>query len=217
LQNEASNTGNIVAGILNHIAKMVTQHIGTLRKYNAKLSQQSANSVDAGSALLFEPLSESMDAKHALLSQCFGRNKIDMRPRRCLTDCRSVVRIVLTSTTLYTVAAAEPFLKGPIPMWWIAKAAHLPGKTLAVGMAIWWLRGMAQDKPFKLTQKALDTLAVSPDAAYDGLRRLEAAGLVKVTRAPGQRATIDVLLASAKRKKPANRAALYKPDDGFND
>ena len=76
---------------------------------------------------------------------------------------------------------------------------------------------MAQDKPFKLTQKALDTLAVSPDAAYDGLRRLEKAGLVKVTRAPGQRATIDVLLASAKRKKPANSEALDKPDDGFND
>jgi len=82
---------------------MVTQNIGTLREYNAKLRQQSANSVDAGSALLFEPLSESMHAKHALLSQCFGRNKIDMRPRRCLTDCRSVVRIVLTSATLYTV------------------------------------------------------------------------------------------------------------------
>jgi len=118
---------------------------------------------------------------------------------------------------LEPVAATEPFLKGPIPIWWIEKAAHLPGKTLAVGMAIWWLRGMAQDKPFKLTQKALDTLAVSPDAAYDGLRRLETAGLIKVTRAPGQRATIDVLLASAKRKKAAKRAAPYKPDDGFND
>ena len=103
LQNEARNTGNIVAGIFNHIAKMVTQHLGTLREYNAKLRQQSANSVDAGSALLFETLSESMHAKHALLSQCFGRNKIDMRPRRCLTDCRSVVRIVLTRTTLYSV------------------------------------------------------------------------------------------------------------------
>jgi IS5 family transposase len=82
---------------------MVTQHIGTLREYNAKFRQQSANSVDAGSALLFEPLSESMHAKHALLSQRLGWNKIDMRPRRCLTDCRSVVRIVLTSAALYTV------------------------------------------------------------------------------------------------------------------
>ena len=58
---------------------------------------------------------------------------------------------------------------------------------------------------------------MSADPAYDGLRRLEMDGLVKVTRAPGQRATIDVLLASAKRKKPANKAALYKPDDGFSD
>ena len=110
---------------------------------------------------------------------------------------------------LEPVVATEPFLKGPIPMWWIEKAAHLPGKTLAVGLAIWWLRGMAQDKPFKLTQKALDTLAVSPDAAYDGLSRLEKAGLIKVTRAPGQRPTIDVLLASAKRKQAENKAALH--------
>ena len=115
----------------------------------------------------------------------------------------------LKTGLLEPVAATEPFLKGPIPMWWIDKAAHLPGKTLAVGLAIWWLRGMAQDKPFKLTQKALDTLAVSPDAAYDGLRRLEKAGLIKVTRAAGQRPTIDVLLASAKRKQAANKAALH--------
>ena len=110
---------------------------------------------------------------------------------------------------LEPVAVTEPFLKGPIPIWWIEKAAHLPGKALAVGMAIWWLRGMAQDKPFKLTQKALDMLAVSPDAAYDGLRRLETAGLIKVARAPGQRPTSDVLLASAKRKQAANKAALH--------
>ena len=84
LQDEASNTRNIIAGIFNHSAKLQTQHLRTLRKYNAKLCQQSAYSVDAGSTLLFETLSESMHTKHALLRQCFRWNKVHMRPRRCL-------------------------------------------------------------------------------------------------------------------------------------
>jgi hypothetical protein len=53
LQNEASNTDNIVAGVFHNISKTATQHNGTLRKYNAKLREQSVNLVDPESALLF--------------------------------------------------------------------------------------------------------------------------------------------------------------------
>jgi hypothetical protein len=86
-----------------------------------------------------------------------------------------------------------PFLKGPIPMAWLNATAKLPGKTLNVGIAIWWLAGMAKTKTFKLTGKALKQLEVSREAASDALKRLEARGLIRVQRSPGQRPTVEIL------------------------
>ena len=86
-----------------------------------------------------------------------------------------------------------PFLKGPIPMAWLSEAAKLPGKSLNLGIAIWWLAGMAKTKTFKLTGKALKQLEVSRDAASDALKRLEARGLIRVQRSPGQRPTVEIL------------------------
>jgi DNA-binding MarR family transcriptional regulator len=86
-----------------------------------------------------------------------------------------------------------PFLKGPIPIAWLNVAAKLPGKTLNVGIAIWWLAGMSKTTAFKLTGKSLNQLGVSRDAASDGLKRLEECGLVLVKRSPGQRPTVQIL------------------------
>ena len=86
-----------------------------------------------------------------------------------------------------------PFLKGPIPMAWLNAAARLPGKTLNVGLAIWWLAGMSNTTAFKLTRKALDQLAVSRDAASDGLKRLEDNGLILVKRSSGQRPIVEIV------------------------
>lgn len=97
-------------------------------------------------------------------------------------------------TGQYTDAPlSAPFLKGPIPMAWLSKAAKLPGKALNVGIAIWWLHGMSKTKPFKLTGKALDQLDISRDAASSALKRLEAQGLIRVQRAPGQRPAVEIL------------------------
>ena len=78
-------------------------------------------------------------------------------------------------------------------MAWLNATAKLPGKTLNVGIAIWWLAGMAKTKTFKLTGKALKQLEVSRDAASDALKRLEARGLIRVQRSPGQRPTVEIL------------------------
>jgi hypothetical protein len=88
------------------------------------------------------------------------------------------------------------FLRGPIPLGWLAKAAALPGKTLNVAVALWWRQGMARGKPFKLTQSALKYLNVERDAASAGLVRLELAGLIQVERRPGQRPTISILVSA---------------------
>ena len=78
-------------------------------------------------------------------------------------------------------------------MAWLSKAAQLPGKTLHVAMALWWLHGMAKGKPLKLTQKALDYFNVSRYAVRGGLALLERQGLIGVERKAGQRPTISIL------------------------
>jgi hypothetical protein len=86
-----------------------------------------------------------------------------------------------------------PFIRGPIPLAWLNAAAKLPGKTLNVGLAIWWLAGMSKTTAFKLTGKSLNQLGVSRDAASDALKRLEGNGLILVKRSPGQRPTVQIL------------------------
>ena len=86
-----------------------------------------------------------------------------------------------------------PFLKSPIPIPWLNAAAKLPGKTLNVGIAIWWLAGMSKTSAFKITSKALDQLGVSRDAASDGLKRLEDNGLILVKRSSGQRPIVEIV------------------------
>ena len=117
-----------------------------------------------------------------------------------------VKRVRLDSSTGKYIGAplTVPFLKGPIPMAWLNEAAKLPGKAINLGIAIWWLAGMAQTKTFKLTGKALDQLGVSRDAAADALKRLEARGLIRVQRSPGQRPTVEILSVASAVTKSEN-------------
>ena len=89
-------------------------------------------------------------------------------------------------------------------MAWLNEAAKLPGKTLNLGLAIWWLAGMAKTKTFKLTGKALAQLGVSRDAASDALKRLEECGLLRVQRSPGQRPTVEILSVASNVTKLEN-------------
>ena len=106
-----------------------------------------------------------------------------------------VKRLQLDASTGKVVESPKSalFLCGPIPLDWLGSAASLPGKTLNVGIALWWLHGIAKGKPFKLTQKALQTLNVERDAASAALVRLEDAGLIRVVRKPGQRPTVSLV------------------------
>ena len=105
------------------------------------------------------------------------------------------LQLSAVSGTLVVAAKKELFLRGPIPLEWLAVAAKLPGKTLNVASALWWRHGMAKGKPFKLTQRALKAMNVERDAERMGLVRLEQAGLIRVQRMSGQRPIISIVLA----------------------
>jgi hypothetical protein len=36
----------------------------------------------------------------------------------------------------------EKFLKGPVPLPWLASTAQLPGKSLHLGIVLWFLTGL---------------------------------------------------------------------------
>jgi hypothetical protein len=91
------------------------------------------------------------------------------------------------------VRTTAPFIRGPIPVGWLSQAAALPGKALHLALAIQWLLGMNKGAPVKVSRKALAHFCISTDAYRDGLKRLEAAGLVTVTRLPGQSPFVRVV------------------------
>lgn len=92
-----------------------------------------------------------------------------------------------------TEAAQEPFLKGPIPLWWLAAAARLPGKALAVGIAIWYRAGRAKSDTVGGSWRLWAELGVDRSAMYRALRQLEAAGLIVVERSNGKNPVITLV------------------------
>ena len=86
------------------------------------------------------------------------------------------------------------FVKGPIPLAWLGSAAGLPGKALAVGLAIWFQRGLKKRETVTLTGSVLNQLGVSRHAKYRALAALEKAGLVRVERRTGKNPTVEILM-----------------------
>jgi hypothetical protein len=87
----------------------------------------------------------------------------------------------------------EEFLKGPIPLDWLGLADRLPGRTLAVALALWFEIGRKNRRRVSLTRAIFVRLDVKPKAQYHGLRALEGAGLVRVDRRTGKNPTVTIL------------------------
>jgi DNA-binding transcriptional ArsR family regulator len=86
----------------------------------------------------------------------------------------------------------ERFLKGPILMREIAVAACLPGQALALFLAIHHRTALTSKPIVTLPAKLLMELGVSRDAKARGLKALEQAGLVYVSRSKGKAARIEL-------------------------
>lgn len=76
---------------------------------------------------------------------------------------------------------------------WLAAAARLPGKALALAIAIQWRASIHPTDTVVLTTMTTARFSISRDASYDGLRRLEEAGLILVQRYPGRHPTVTIL------------------------
>jgi len=98
-------------------------------------------------------------------------------------------------------APGELFLRGPIPLAWLARAANLRGKGLAVALALWFQAGMRRnDSRVTLTAKVCDRFCVGRKASYRGLAALERVGLVAVERHVGRAPVVTLLPVDAPRE-----------------
>ena len=87
------------------------------------------------------------------------------------------------------------FVSGPIPLWWIQKAAILPGKSLAVGMIVFFYCGLWRSTKAKVgVTNIAKKLGISWPTAYRGLVSLERAGLIEVSKQPGCKSQIKLVM-----------------------
>ena len=88
------------------------------------------------------------------------------------------------------------FLKGPVPLNWLATAGRAPGQALQVANVLAFEVGVEKSQTVKLCHKRLREFGVEKDAASRALRALEGAGLVQVERPPGKSPIVTVLWQS---------------------
>ncbi len=64
--------------------------------------------------------------------------------------------------------AGRHYLKGPIPLDWLSGAARLPGKSLHVGIALWFMGGMQKSRVVPLSNIAGLRFGLDRNAKYRG-------------------------------------------------
>lgn len=85
-----------------------------------------------------------------------------------------------------------PFLKGPIPRWWLERAATLPGKAFTIGVVLWYRMGITKKQIVRPSWKLWAKFSIGRHAAYRGLNNLEKAGLISVQRCIGKNPVVTV-------------------------
>ncbi len=85
------------------------------------------------------------------------------------------------------------FLKGPIPLDWLEIAARLPGRSLHVGISLWFLGGMHRSRVIALSNHTSRRFGLDRNSKYRGLEWLERAGLICVQRKMGRAPIVTIL------------------------
>lgn len=88
------------------------------------------------------------------------------------------------------------FLKGPVPLKWLQNASKCSGKSLQVGVVLWFYSGMLRTTVIPLNLSRLANWGISRDAARRALVQLERSGLVTVDRGVGRKPIVTIIRQS---------------------
>ena len=91
----------------------------------------------------------------------------------------------------------QHFLKGPVPLDWLAKAACCGTRALHVGIILWYRVGLegSRSSSTKIPGYVAKNFGLDRHAKTRGLRALEKAGLVTVKRETGRSPVVTLLEA----------------------
>lgn len=90
------------------------------------------------------------------------------------------------------------FIRGPIPLAWLDGVLRLPGRgPLVVALALMYQSGLERSPSVRVTHKLLKRFGIPPRTSHDVLAKLEAAGLVTVTKRPGRCREVKILRGSS--------------------
>lgn len=88
----------------------------------------------------------------------------------------------------------EPFLKGPIPLLWLAKAASLRKPALSAGLCLWFHRGVSGQTSIRVSGSVRKKLGLSAGQTLRGLRALSQANLIRFNKAGrGRCAVVEIV------------------------
>src|SRR5262249_27677117 len=90
----------------------------------------------------------------------------------------------------------ERSLKGPVPLAWLETAARLPGRSLHVGLALWYAAGHPRSPSVHLGNTLCLRFGIDRNAKYRALRLLEDAGLIAIKRKIGQSPLVTIYACS---------------------
>ena len=114
-------------------------------------------------------------------------------PRDLLGGMTGEVEVEIGTTVSRTQSRPTArFLKGPVPLVSLAVAARLPGKALAVYLAIVHRRDLTHEPTVTLPSTLLREFGVDRDSKARALRALDDAGLARVERTNGRAARITL-------------------------
>ena len=97
----------------------------------------------------------------------------------------SEIEVETSATRTRDSRVATRFLKGPIPMPEIIAASNLPGKALAIYLAIRHQMDLSREQEVSVPKSLLEAMEVDRDSKSRGLKVLEQAGLIQVVRKKG--------------------------------
>jgi hypothetical protein len=95
----------------------------------------------------------------------------------------------------YHKMPGKSFLKGPVPLLWLTASLKAGGSAAAVGLYLWYLRGLRKTSEDLIVTRrgALAALGVKERTLRRGLGKLETAGLVSTTRGRGKAIRVTLL------------------------
>jgi hypothetical protein len=84
-------------------------------------------------------------------------------------------------------------LRGPIPLDWLSRAAALPGRSLHVAIAVWFMAGLKKTAVVPVSNITGLQFGLDRNAKYRALEWLENASLISVERRAGRAPIVTIL------------------------